>query len=100
VLTASFIIPANHPSLSGHFPGHPITPGVVSLDNVVRGLLDQLQGVSLAEVPQVKFMRPLLPEVEINVTYDIESETLYRFSCKHEELVVLSGKIKLVFIES
>lgn len=100
MLTASFIIPETHPSLSGHFPGYPITPGVVSIDNVVRGLLDQLQGASLGEIPQIKFLHPLLPKIKVIVTYNIENDTLYRFNCKCGELVVLSGKIKLVFLES
>ena len=33
-----FIISADHPSLPGHFPGHPIVPGVVLLDRVLEAI--------------------------------------------------------------
>ena len=34
---ATRIIRADHPSLPGHFPGAPLVPGVVILDEVIAG---------------------------------------------------------------
>ena len=34
-----FSIPADHPSLPGHFPGQPIVPGVVVLERVLEAVL-------------------------------------------------------------
>lgn len=34
-MTAQFSIPPSHPSLAGHFPGNPLVPGVVLLDEVL-----------------------------------------------------------------
>jgi len=99
VLKASFVISATHPSLPGHFPNHPITPGVVTLDHVVRGLLEQMPGTSLCGFPQVKFLRPLLPQVEVTVTYKPKSETLYQFICEGDGKVILSGQIRIVMVE-
>ncbi len=96
MLNKSFMIPSTHPSLDGHFPDHPIAPGVVILDYVVSGLISQLQGVSLGGIPQVKFLRPLLANVEVTVTYDLKSEKLYRFSCECNSTVILSGQIQLI----
>lgn len=99
MLNDSFIIPATHPSLEGHFPGHPIVPGVVILDHVVSGLISQLQGVSLDGIRQVKFIRPLLSNVVVKVTYQAKSETLYRFSCEYNSTVMVSGQIQLIMRE-
>lgn len=96
MLNKSFMIPSTHPSLEGHFPGHPLTPGVVILDYVVSGLISQLQGVSLGGIPQVKFLRPLLANVEVAVTYHLKSENLYRFSCECNSAVISSGQIQLI----
>jgi len=60
---ADFVVPAGHPCLRGHFPGRPVVPGVVVLDRVLaaaEGLLGEVPaGLRL---PQVKFVRPLLPD--------------------------------------
>ena len=32
------VIPADHPALAGHFPGSPIVPGVVLLDEVLQAI--------------------------------------------------------------
>ncbi len=100
MLTASFVIPSTHPSLAGHFPGNPIAPGVITLDHVTDRLLSQLPGTSLNGLPQVKFMQPVLPDVEVNVTYQAIHETLYKFSCESDGTVLLSGQIQLVTEEA
>lgn len=59
-----FTIAADHPSLAGHFPGRPIVPGVVVLQKVVE-LIEAGHGpLPPLQLPQVKFLRPLLPGEE------------------------------------
>ncbi len=56
-----FIIPADHPSLPGHFPGNPIVPGVVLLDRVMDAIEAGHGALPALRMPQVKFLKPLLP---------------------------------------
>lgn len=55
------IVP-DHPAFAGHFPGHPIVPGVVLLDEALRSLAATL-GLSEGplEVAVAKFLRPVRP---------------------------------------
>ncbi len=56
-----FRIPAGHPALAGHFPGHPVVPGVLILDQVIDRLR-QHTGLEVTRLPRVKFTAPLQPE--------------------------------------
>jgi 3-hydroxyacyl-[acyl-carrier-protein] dehydratase len=63
-------IAASHPALPGHFPGHPVVPGVVMLDAVVAALPRHTGGAPLVTgFPTVKFLAPLLPEQEFDVVF-------------------------------
>ncbi len=58
-------VPVQHPAFAGHFPGHPILPGVVVLDRVVM-LAQTLAGeegqaVAGWVVSQGKFLSPVGP---------------------------------------
>ena len=63
-------IPASHPALPGHFPGHPVVPGVVLLDAVVAALPQHTGGAALVTgFPAVKFLALLHPEQEIDIVF-------------------------------
>jgi len=93
------MVSSAHPCLPGHFPGNAVVPGVVMLDHVAIGLLKQIEGYDLAGFPQVKFLRKLLPEVEVIVSYQAKNEMLYQFSCEANEQLILSGQIRLIMRE-
>ncbi len=54
-------IESGHPSLPGHFPGQPLVPGVILLEQVALGLR-AWRGQRLGRVLEAKFMAPLLPD--------------------------------------
>ena len=55
------VCPADHPALAGHFPGNPIVPGVVLLEEVFLAAAAVLGDIELAGFPSVKFLSPLRP---------------------------------------
>ncbi len=70
-IVESMRIAATHPALPGHFPGHPIVPGVVLLDRIAAAI-ERSHGTRLAKIAAVKFLAPLKPEedAELRVTRD------------------------------
>ena len=56
-----FCIAAEHPALPGHFPGQPLVPGVVLLEQVAQALR-AWRGERLVRVLEAKFVAPLLPD--------------------------------------
>lgn len=62
-MTGSHSVPLriapDHPALPGHFPGHPLVPGVVVLERVAAAW-KAWRGTSIAGL-DAKFVQPLLP---------------------------------------
>jgi 3-hydroxyacyl-[acyl-carrier-protein] dehydratase len=74
---ASICIPKDHPALPGHFPGIPIVPGVVVLDQVLRAAEARLgRPLRIAGLSHVKFLSPLPPEQPARCTFEIEGARL------------------------
>jgi len=67
---SNFKISAKHPCLAGHFPGNPIVPGAVILDEVIQIILQQNSDFKLSGFTSVKFIQPLLATQEVTVQVD------------------------------
>jgi 3-hydroxymyristoyl/3-hydroxydecanoyl-(acyl carrier protein) dehydratases len=68
------LIHANHPSLPGHFPGAPLVPGVVILDEVIAALAEWRQNSQLNGIRMVKFLAPLQPEQAFTISLSVRNE--------------------------
>jgi 3-hydroxymyristoyl/3-hydroxydecanoyl-(acyl carrier protein) dehydratase len=87
-----FSIAAGHPALPGHFPGRPVVPGVVLLDRVAAAL-ELWRGARIAGLPQVKFLRPLLPGEEAELLLEDDGKSI-RFRIAHAQATIASGSIE------
>lgn len=56
----TLFIDPQHPAFAGHFPGHPIVPGVVLLD-LVHQAIEQELGLAVTGLASAKFLLPLAP---------------------------------------
>ncbi len=86
-----FVIPHDHPSLPGHFPGRPVVPGVVLLDRV-SALLEAELGAGPWRLPQVKFLQPLLPGQTATIALERLDDARYRFRVSREDTLLASGE--------
>ncbi len=76
---ARFAIAASHPSLPGHFPGEPVVPGVVVLDQVIDAAQTWLgHALSPRALTQVKFLSPLLPDEAAEIALELDGAS-FRF---------------------
>jgi 3-hydroxymyristoyl/3-hydroxydecanoyl-(acyl carrier protein) dehydratase len=92
---ASFVVPAAHPALPGHFPRTPVVPGVVVLDHVLKACESWQQGaVSARALKQVKFHSPLLPDERADVTLELNGDSL-SFRVTRGEQAVAQGVFTL-----
>jgi 3-hydroxyacyl-[acyl-carrier-protein] dehydratase len=64
-------IAAEHPSLAGHFPGAPIVPGVLLLDEMVRAVeVDGGAARPRWRIGSAKFLKPVRPGETLTVEHE------------------------------
>lgn len=64
---------ARHIIYTGHFPGHPVTPGVIQMQIVHELLEHHFSGkLTLLKMPQCKFLKVLDPDTTTQLNIHIE----------------------------
>lgn len=83
----------DHPAYAGHFPGRPILPGVVLLDQAQRALEAacpcRITGLALA-----KFLSPVTPGEALELDYEASAAGL-RFEIRCGARRVASGRYSI-----
>lgn len=96
-------ISKDHPALPGHFPGHPVVPGVLVLDAVIEMLREQHgqngQRLVVTGLPSVKLSSPLLPEELLTIRVEPEDLETAAFTCKVGNRLVASGSIRFQLLD-
>lgn len=95
-LSLPLSVAADHPAYAGHFPGHPILPGVVLLDAALYALAAR-QGWEAAggQIKSAKFLSPVSPGEALRLDYAATAAGVFRFAvvatAVAHERVVASG---------
>jgi 3-hydroxyacyl-[acyl-carrier-protein] dehydratase len=88
---------ADHPSLPGHFPGTPLVPGVVILDEILAALLEWRQDCLLTGIRTVKFLMPLKPEQPFTISFSTGDQRSVEvdFCCRVKERTIVEGRLEV-----
>ena len=85
----------DHPALAGHFPGYPVVPGVVLLNEVLETLRrGSTASLVVTGLPIVKFSSPLRPGEVVKIHVDEEGAGQATFSCQVDARLIASGAIE------
>jgi 3-hydroxymyristoyl/3-hydroxydecanoyl-(acyl carrier protein) dehydratase len=88
-------ISADHPSLPGHFPGMPLVPGVLILDEVLAALTEWRENCHLTAIRAVKFLVPLKPEQPFTIRFSAINDGEVNFCCRIEDRVIVEGRLEV-----
>ena len=88
-------ISAGHPSLAGHFPGNPVLPGVVLLEEVLTALRAWQPNCRVDGFEVVKFRQPVRPGCAFLLELEQAAPNKISFRCTVEEQLLSSGIVTL-----
>ncbi len=71
----------DHKTTDGHFPGNPIIPGAVLLQEIVSAIGTQHQGEICRQIASAKFLHPVRPGDLLTIDWDDSPNGDIRFSC-------------------
>lgn len=86
-----FRVSADHPALAGHFPGRPIVPGVVLLEEVLRIAGRDPAASHGVRIEAARFTAPVLPDQDVTVTCSVGPGGRLAFACRVGDRPVLHG---------
>lgn len=90
-----FKIGADHPALPGHFPGRPVVPGVVLLDQVIQALESaHMPPTTFRHLKNCKFIEPLLPNEPARIVFETLGTSL-SFSIVRNDTTIVKGVFEL-----
>lgn len=86
----------DHPTAAGHFPGNPIIPGAVLLDEVLQAVAGAGSG-ERSVIRSAKFLEPVRPGDALVIRWRPDSNGQTRFECclLDPERLALIGTVQL-----
>ena len=91
---ATVTIPQEHPAFAGHFPGMPILPGVLLLDETLRAL-ERDSGLPRGRwhIGTAKFLKPVRPGEQLQLEHEPLPNGSIRFSIVSAGTLVANGTL-------
>lgn len=87
-------ISADHPAFAGHFPGTPIVPGVVLLDEVMHAIaVDTGLTATAWQISAVKFLSPLKPDETVIIEHEQLANGTLKFEVREGNRQIVIGSL-------
>jgi 3-hydroxymyristoyl/3-hydroxydecanoyl-(acyl carrier protein) dehydratase len=94
MLPVALPIAASHPAFDGHFPGVPVLPGVVLLDEILRAIELEAGGEPRCwRVTSVKFLRAVVPGQALTLERERLASGAVRFTVLSAGHPVATGAV-------
>jgi len=88
------VFQADHPATQGHFPGDPIIPGAVLLDETLRAIEAGLDSaLAPFRIRSAKFLHPARPGDRVQIEFSRTARGEIKFTCTVEGRAVLTGQV-------
>jgi 3-hydroxyacyl-[acyl-carrier-protein] dehydratase len=95
--TVTLEISPQHPAFAGHFPGTPIVPGALLLDEAVRALSAVAEHDAMrCEIAATKFLSVVRPGEALSVEHERCDDGWIRFVIRTPDRTVASGRLTWV----
>ena len=91
--TVNLSISPLHPAFAGHFPGTPIVPGVVLLDEALHALAGAGAESTTCEIAAAKFHSPVRPGETLTLEHQICADGSIQFVIRTVDRTVASGRV-------
>ena len=86
--TTTLRVPEQHPAFTGHFPGAPLLPGVVLLDEMLHAI-----GAGTWVVSTAKFLHPVRPGETLTLEHDVLANGTVRFVIRNAGALTATGTL-------
>lgn len=90
--TTTLLVPTQHPAFSGHFPGDPLLPGVVLLDEMLRSV-EGLGRNGYWSIATAKFLHPVRPGETLTLEHEPLTNGAIRFTIRGAGQPVATGTL-------
>ena len=89
----TLMISAEHPAFTGHFPGAPVVPGAVLLDETLRAVQPENGPRQHWQIGAAKFVKPVRPGEPLTLECERLPSGSLRFAIRSPGGLVASGTL-------
>ena len=93
-IETTLTVARDHPAFEGHFPGHPVLPGVVLLAEALAAI-EAASGrkPDAWSISSAKFLAPVAPGVRLTIVHEPLASGGIRFEIRSAQGVVANGTL-------